>query len=240
MLSGGRDSFLSACHLIEEGYSVRMVTYNNGCLSNASAVREVANRIIGKYGASRASYIGIHSVVSSLFRLQEAFLYQTINQSSERYPYLRPAQLPCLACHTGMYLESIVYCKTHNIHYIAEGARKSQKFFVELPEMVKRYKTLTQQYNIELLLPVYELSDEWERKLKLSDRGYIPKTLEPQCWIGCPLREELSSDEVNSLSEYYDMEMKPKLSDIIEKKIKERSFEGEQVWEDYQGDYIEI
>lgn len=106
--------------------------------------------------------------------------------------------------------------------------------------MVKRYKTLTQQYNIELLLPVYELSDEWERKLKLSDRGYIPKTLEPQCWIGCPLREELSSDEVNSLSEYYDMEMKPKLSDIIEKKIKERSFEGEQVWEDYQGDYIEI
>jgi hypothetical protein len=179
-------------------------------------------------------------VVSSLFRLQEAFLYQTINQSSERYPYLRPAQLPCLACHTGMYLESIVYCKTHNIHYIAEGARKSQKFFVELPEMVKRYKTLTQQYNIELLLPVYELSDEWERKLKLSDRGYIPKTLEPQCWIGCPLREELSSDEVNSLSEYYDMEMKPKLSDIIEKKIKERSFEGEQVWEDYQGDYIEI
>lgn len=240
MLSGGRDSFLSACRLIEKGYCVQMITYDNGCISNVTAVQEVANRIIKKYGTSRASYMGVHSVRSSLFRLQETFLYQDISESSKKYPNIRPAQLPCLACHTGMYLESIVFCKIHNIRYIAEGARKSQKFFVELPEMVKRYTSLARQYDIDLLLPVYELEDEWERKLELSDLGYIPKTLEPQCWIGCPLREELSVDEVNSLSEYYDIEMKPKLQNLIEKKIKERLFEGEQVWEDYQGDYIEI
>lgn len=240
MLSGGRDSFLSACRLIEQGYCVWMVTYDNGCMSNIAAVQEVANRIIKKYGASRAFYVGVRSVASSLFQFQETFLYQVIGESSKKYPNLRPAQLPCLACHTGMYLESIVYCKTHDIYYIAEGARESQKFFVELPEMIERYKVLTQQYGIELLLPVYKLEDNWERKLELSDRGYIPKTLEPQCWVGCPLRETLNSSEIDSLSKYYDIEMKPKLQNLIDKKIKERLFEGKQVWEDYQGGYIEI
>lgn len=30
MLSGGRDSFLSACRLIEDGWYVHMITYDNG------------------------------------------------------------------------------------------------------------------------------------------------------------------------------------------------------------------
>ena len=32
MLSGGRDSFLAACRLIEEGWHVHMITYDNGCI----------------------------------------------------------------------------------------------------------------------------------------------------------------------------------------------------------------
>lgn len=240
MLSGGRDSFLSACHLLEDGYRVQMITYDNGCLSNVSAVQEVADRIIAKYGKSRASYAGVHSVASSLYRLQETFLYQTISESSRKYPDLRPDQLRCLVCRTGMYVESIAYCKTHNIAYLAEGARESQGFFVELREMIKQYKELAKQNEIELLLPVYELTDEWERKLQLADRGYVPKTSEPQCWIGCPLHRELSDNEIRSLLDYYNVEIKPKLQILIDKRAKARSFEGKQVWEDYAGDYIEI
>ena len=32
MLSGGRDSFLSACRLIEQGRRVHMITYDNKCI----------------------------------------------------------------------------------------------------------------------------------------------------------------------------------------------------------------
>lgn len=225
MLSGGRDSFLSACCLIEDGYHVYMVTYDNGCISDIGSTKAVAERIIGKYGTSKAVFVGVQSIAANLYRLQESYLYQTISESSEKYPNLRPAQIPCLACHTGMYLEAIAYCKVHGIHYLAEGARKAQNFFVELPEMVKRYRELAEQNEIKLVLPVYNLINDWERKLQLADRGYIPKTKEPQCWIGCPLRKELIPEEIESLATYYDNEIKPELQQLIDEKIKIYSYE---------------
>lgn len=225
MLSGGRDSFLSACYLAEQGYQVHMVTYDNGCISNVNNAKEVADRIIQKYGSDRALFVGVQSVSAEMYRLQEPYLYKTIGESSQKYPNLRPAQLPCLACHTGMYVECIAYCKIHKISYIAEGARKSQRFFVELPEMVRRYTELVEENGLHLVLPVYDLMDDWERKLRLAERGYIPKTSEPQCWIGCPLREELSPAEIDSLAAYYDDEIKPKLQGLIDEREKARSYE---------------
>lgn len=226
MLSGGRDSFLSACRLVEQGLFVHMITYDNGCISNVGAVKAVADRIISTYGEERALFAGVHSIAASLYRFQEPYLYQPIKDSSQRYPNLRPAQLPCLSCHTGMYLESIAYCKAHGISKLAEGARQSQKFFVELPEMVARYRALTEQNGIELLLPVYDLVSDWERKLALADCGFIPKTLEPQCWLGCPLGDELNCEEIQSLLAYYDSEIEPQLQSLIAAKIESSSVRG--------------
>lgn len=225
MLSGGRDSFLSACYLIEDGYQVYMVTYDNGCISDISGTKAAAERIIRKYGSSRAVFVGVQSIAANLYRLQEPYLYRSVSESGSKYPDLRPAQMPCLACHTGMYLEAIAYCRAHGISFLAEGARRTQKFFVELPEMVKRYEELAEQNGIKLVLPVYNLVSDWERKLKLADRGYIPKTREPQCWIGCPLQEELRPCEVESLAAYYDNEVKPRLQGLIDEKTKIYSYD---------------
>ena len=115
-----------------------------------------------------------------------------------------------------MYVEAIAYCKNHNIGYISEGARRTQKFFVELPEMIQRYKQLVENNGIELLLPVYALESDWERKLALADRGYIPKTFEPQCWLGCPLGNDLSDNEVESLAIYFDKNIAPVLQSYID------------------------
>ena len=229
MFSGGRDSFLSACYLIEHGHRVHMTTFNNGCMSGENFVTDVARRVIEKYGESRATFVGIHSVAANLYKLQKDYLYKQIKDTSDKYPALRPAQLPCLACHTAMYLESIAYCKTHKIRYLAEGARESQKFFVELPEMVERYRELTSKNGIDLLLPVYDLVSDWERTLELADRGFIPKTLEPQCWIGCPLGEELSREEIDSLAAFYDASVRPNLQSFIDAKVKARTINGEPI-----------
>ena len=92
MLSGGRDSFLAACRLIEQGFYVHMITYDNGCMSNVEAAGTVAERIIKRYGTNRASFEGIYNIATSLWRLQQKYLYQTIEDSSKKYPFLQPAQ----------------------------------------------------------------------------------------------------------------------------------------------------
>lgn len=223
MLSGGRDSFLSACRLIEDGWCVHMITYDNGCISNVEQAQKVAERIVATYGENCAKFVGIYSITANLYRLQQPYLYTQIKDSSQHYPYLRPAQIPCLACHTGMYVVSIAYCKAHGILRMAEGARESQKFFVELPEMIQRYKDLTRQNGIDLLLPVYNLTDDWERKLCLAEYGFIPKTTEPQCWLGYPLGDTLNSSEIRSLVAYYDDKVAPQLPKLIETAVKKLS-----------------
>lgn len=52
MLSGRRDSFLAACHLLEnpDNCLVKMVTFYNGCSYQSINAGKVADCIISKYG----------------------------------------------------------------------------------------------------------------------------------------------------------------------------------------------
>lgn len=204
MFSGGRDSFLSACRLVESGYHVCLIVYDNGCMSKLSWVEQSVDRIIRKYGEGRVSFAGVHNIAEYVYRFKQGYMNACLDESAVRYPKLLPAQVNCLACHTAMYLWSIAYCQENNIEYIADGARKSQGFVIELPDMIERYTKLCEDGGIKLLLPVYGLVSDWVRKLELVGRGFVPKTLEPQCWIGSPLRGDLSRECVDSLVRYYD------------------------------------
>lgn len=215
MLSGGRDSFLSACHLIENGYYVCMATYDNGHMSMVENAQNVAMRVIKRYGEDNAEFVGVSLISHLIFPLYSYLLYNEVQDISKKYPNLVPSQVNCLACHTAMYVESIAYCKLKSINYIAEGARLEQGFFVELQEMKERYERLCKEHDIKLLTPVYNLESDWERKQLLAMRGFLPKTFEPQCWLGCPLKEPLSTSQRKSLANFYDNEVSPKVSDLI-------------------------
>ncbi len=228
MLSGGRDSFLSACKLIEEGFRLHMITFDNGCMSNAENVRLTANRIIAKYGESSAYYVGIYSIAALCSKLEDVHLYCSLEKLVRQYGSLPQIQLPCLDCHTAMYVAAIAYCKVHNISYLAEGGRKAQKFFVELPDMRKRYEELAEKYDLILKFPVYELESDWERKIELAERGFVPKVLEPQCWRGRPMHRDLTETEIKGLKDFYDNEMKDKLMSLIEKRIKENQLQNQE------------
>lgn len=208
LFSGGRDSFLSACRLVENGYYVHLVTYDNGCMSNIKPVYNTKDRIINKYGISHITFDGIRNIAKQLYSLHQVFSSKTLTEWAEKYPDIRSAQVCCLNCHTCMVADAIVYAYKNNIQYIADGGRKSQGFIVELPEMVLKYKMLCKSLNLNLLLPVFNLEDDFERKLELADRGFVPKTFEPQCFAGSPLRQKLTEEEIKSLVDYY--------TDIIE------------------------
>lgn len=216
MLSGGRDSFYSACKLVAEGYFVYMVTYDNGHMSCVEAATEVGRRIESRFGKNAVRYLGVYPIASRINPLLEKVYNSTVVQLCTDYPNIVISQINCLACHTVMYWHSIALCKAMGIGVLAEGARKSQGFFVEQPEMKTRYEKLCRQYSIDLLLPAFDLDSDLERKRVLADWGFLPKTCEMQCWLGCPMENALSEESLKDLAHFYDNEILPNASHIIE------------------------
>ena len=216
MLSGGRDSFLSACLLIEEGFSVRMVTFDNGHIDHVDRVAEVARWISERYPNTAVSYLHPMKTAMTLHEYMCPEWYRKSAERKEKYPELQTYQAHCLACKSAMYVHALSYCRAHGIRYLSEGAREQQGFFVELPEMRDRYEALCKNNGVELKLPVYDLKSDLERKRALSDRGLSTKTMEPQCYLGCPLTNPLTAEERRDLAKYYDEELFPLLQRDIE------------------------
>ncbi|RHB41917.1 hypothetical protein DW886_15285 [Enterocloster aldenensis] len=216
MFSGGRDSYLAACKLIEKGYYVHMITFDNGCTSNLKAVKSVAKTVIDHYGKDCAKYLGIWNTAWHKMMLDKNLQYMKPKDMITNYPELLPYEATCLCCRTSMYLVAIAYCKAMEIGYISEGARKQQGFFVELDDMKNRYEKLCIKNDIQLIWPVYEMESDTERKIELGRRGLLTKTLEPQCHIGRPQLHKLNEKEKESLSQYYDIEIEPYLKNIIQ------------------------
>lgn len=215
MLSGGRDSFLSACRLFASGYQLHLQVYDNGCISSLDNVTSVVDRLRQRFGNDFVLSYCTTPIASEVNTLRDPVTQKELIELIPKYPNLLISQVNCLACHTSMYLHAIAYCLVHNISSIAEGAREQQKFFVELPPMRDRYVKLCEQYGIELLTPVYDLASDTQRKIELSQWGFSPKSYEPQCWIGRPLLDDLTPQQVDSLEKYYDNEIAPKTDSII-------------------------
>lgn len=236
MMSGGRDSFLAACRLVEDDYQVYMVTYDNGRMSQTENVLDLMNRIEYRFGEERIKVVGIHTIASNIRPLMQMVLYNETINICEKYPHLLLSQLNCLVCHTVMYFHSIAYCKQHDIHTIAEGLREEQKFFVELPEMKERYEALCEKYGIKLELPVYDLKSDLERKDELAEWGFHPKTYEPQCWIGCPILADLTKEQRSDLAKYYDNEIEKCADEIIGRLVSKKKVINTNF--DLEGKYV--
>lgn len=217
MLSGGRDSFLSACKLLEDkkGYHVYMVTYDNGCIFQLDKVKSVADRIIQHYGADRAEYLGVYSIAGIVREFFFPYFNMKPEEQMREFSGMTPSQFHCLVCRTAMYIRSIQLCKLHGIQYIAEGGRKSQEFVIELPEMAtKCYPELVRSQGLELLMPVYELDDDWVRDNELMMRGFVSKCDEAKCLIGFPGKDKIDQSIIDGVHAYYDKVILP----MIEKR----------------------
>ena len=61
-----------------------------------------------------------------------------------------------------MYVIGTVVAKKLGIHYIAEGARKTQMFALEQKEILKKIGSLLKKHDIELLLPVFDYDSDYD------------------------------------------------------------------------------
>lgn len=225
MLSGGRDSFLAACRLLEnpEKYEkVYMVTYDNGCMCEVGRVKSVADRIIARYGADRAEYLGVFSTAGIAREFFHPYFNMTPEEQQKRFKGMTPSQFHCLVCRTAMYIHSIWLCKLKEIPYIAEGGRRSQDFVIELEGMaLENYPKLVESVGLKLLLPVYDLGKDWtpakdfnadwERDNELLMRGYRSKCDEAKCFIGVPINGSIDQSVIDGVHAYYSEVMLPRI-----------------------------
>lgn len=216
LLSGGKDSFLSACRLIEDDYKLYLVTYDNGCGFQSENAKHVAERLVKRYGEDNVEFLGVKSIAGTWRRFFPLYFNKKPSETANEFGEMTLSQFNCLTCRTAMYIYTIVLCRRMGVKFIAEGARRDQGFVIELDEMIDRYKALTKRYNIELLLPVHDLSCNWTLKNELLESHFVPKTLEPQCTIGFPLdKPNLDREVIEGTCNFYDKAMKDKLDGII-------------------------
>ncbi len=207
LFSGGMDSLLTACKIVEEGYKAILVHYDNGCSCGSQYVKETANRLIERYGKDSVEFWGIGVTAGYYYAFQGLIANKTNRDFLEQYPHLIYNQLNCLSCRTAMYIFSIALCQQLNIHKIAEGARKSQLFAIEQEDMIIEFKSFLQEFGIELLIPVYNLVSDFEREVLLMIRNINPKVMEPKCLHVVSMNRPLSKEEIEDVVHFFRQEL---------------------------------
>lgn len=222
MYSGGLDSLLSICRLVNAGYFVYFVHFDNGCTKGVELVNLGAERIEKHFGKERVKYLKTESIVHNFWRFRhiENFKFSHI---ASKYPDATISQYQCLLCRSSMYQEALEMALELNIPYIAEGARKSQSFAIEQPAMLKEYRKFLNEYHVDLLLPVFEITNDEERKRLIEDiwiDGY--GVYEDQCVLGYPLSKKHPVDDetTSSIVKMFQELILPDMKELMKKKSK--------------------
>lgn len=212
LLSSGRDSLLSACLEIDYGRSIIPVICYNGHMEGIDRVQFSVQSLKDRYGDKRiGDLIQLYTGMTMHSYLLD-FWTSTPNELPRELPLY---QVHCLACKSAMYAHAIAYCKSHDIKYIIDGVRKSQGFFVDTEIMRNHFSALCAAHGIYLLTPIYELTSDLDRKRMLSEHGLPTKTLESQCFLGCPLKKRLENNELETLNSFYEISLQKKIEESI-------------------------
>ena len=220
MYSGGLDSLLSCIRLIKEGYKVYLIHFDNGSCIGTENVHKGAQRLIEKY-KDKVEFLGIASTAARFLYYREMTDIENLNaeQLNNKYGKISMSQYRCLLCRMAMYTYTVALARKMNINYIAEGARKSQLFAIEQEELLNEFKIFCNKYGIELLTPVLELENDYEKEQEIFLYGVDAVAYEGKCLLGYPMNRKLTSEEIDDIKELYKSIRYLQERDIDEKRI---------------------
>jgi len=228
MYSGGLDSILSMVRLLSNNYKVLLVHFDNGCNISIGLEVERAKKFEKMYGIDTVEYVGKITTIPKFRNNEIEIANIPFSQIQEKYGDCTISQIRCLNCRSAMYYEAIKYCLNNDINYIAEGARKSQLFSIEQPKMIEAYKKLVNKFGIELLLPVYDLDNDWNRDNELLRNGILPCASEDKCILGMPLLETVSEKQINTTTNIFNENIEPRYTKTLKNSVqKQKIYKGQ-------------
>lgn len=220
LYSGGLDSLLSCIRLIYEGYKVYLIHFDNGSCIGTENIQKGAQRLIEKY-KDKVEFLGIASTAARFVYYREMTDIENLNaeELNNKYGKISMSQYRCLLCRMAMYTYAVSIARKMNIKYIAEGARKSQLFAIEQEELLNEFKNFCNKYGIELLTPVLEVEDDYEKENEILLYGLYPIAYEAKCLLGYPMSKKLNEEETKDIKNLYKSIMYLQEKDVDEKRI---------------------
>ena len=130
--------------------------------------------MIERYGEDKVKFWGYGLTVGYFKALRDEMYSLELQEIVQKYPYFNLPQFTCLACRSAMYIYTVLLCKKLNIKVVVEGARKSQLFAIEQLSMLEEYRDLLNAFGIELVTPLVNLENDYDRTIELLIRGINP------------------------------------------------------------------
>lgn len=207
LFSGGKDSFLTACRLLNNRHRVVLLSFNGGAVIGEENFSHGVNRLIKRYGKDMVEFAGVYPTVGTIARLNRTWVYGTQQELGNKYPNITNCQFQCLHCQTAMWAAAIAYAKAKNIKFIASGYKKTDVFCTGITRYIERITAIANKYNIFIELPLWDLPNDYERDLEMIRYGFYPSVYEPKCVLGNPVKNGFPDKERDDILRYFDNEL---------------------------------
>ncbi len=170
LFSGGRDSSLTACLILDTGAKVHLLTFNDGSFIDLDISQLRVQEIHQIFPDNMVRRVVIPSY--GLFRR-----IALANIESDFATYRK--NLIILGSQLASHTEAILYCLRFNIKHIASGFTRYEAFLPEqMPESIELIRSFMIEYGIEYATPVYDFTDADSVKYRLFEMGISTKSLE--------------------------------------------------------------
>ncbi len=171
LFSGGADSMAAAVYYLANGYSVKLLTYDNGAERNFENSAKTAAAIRKRFPGKVSWDLKDSSV---LFKKTGI-----VNVAADIKEYGN--NLLCCSCKLAMLAEAIVYCLKNNVKIIADGFNRNQLYYPEqLPEYIDITGSLAARYGIKYEHPIYGFSRA-KRDALIRATGIKAKPAQASC-----------------------------------------------------------
>lgn len=215
LFSGGKDSFITACRTVSDGYKAVLISCQTGSIFGEPYLRYGAERLIDRFGEDCVEYAGMLRSSPAKMRLSEGWLHSQWQSLGGVYPLLSNCQIQCLNCQTAMWICAIAYAKAKNISFLECGYKASDVFCTGIMEYTEIIKSIASKFNKSVRFPVWDMEGDFERDTELMHYGFHPSVLEPKCMLGCPPREQMTEETRGQLMQYCKDILVPKVEESI-------------------------